>query len=174
MKVIFLDFDGVINNWKHFDGVDYENVKFLLDIINETNALVVATSSTKYSFQRNLEKDYKDTNYFRYVSILNNLGVNIFDVTPYVNGDRELEILEYLNIHKEIEQFLILDDDYVFSSLLEHQVFLDLYNGICNEHVKPSVDILNGKLGFYPDSFNFNETVMERVLRINKYHMKNK
>ena len=25
MKYIFLDFDGVINNWDHFDGVAKEN-----------------------------------------------------------------------------------------------------------------------------------------------------
>ena len=53
MKVIFLDFDGVINNWEYFEGIDY-NVKYLLEIINSTGAKVVATSSKKYQFQRNL------------------------------------------------------------------------------------------------------------------------
>ena len=51
---------------------------------------------------------------------------------------------------------------------------MDMYNGLREEHVKPSVDILNGKLGFYPLDFNFNESLEERMIRINKYHSKKK
>ncbi len=29
MNIIFLDFDGVINNWNHFYGVDINNTKIL-------------------------------------------------------------------------------------------------------------------------------------------------
>lgn len=174
MKVIFLDFDGVVNNWEHFNEIDYNNVKFLLEIIKVTGAKVIATTSNKYSFQRNPDINYRDTNYFRYVTGLMDIGVEIFDVTPYVEGNRELEICEYLKIHPDIEQFLILDDDYIMDSLIEHQVFLDLYNGICAEHVKPSIDILNGKLGFYPQNFNFDETIEERMVRINQYHLRKK
>lgn len=170
MKVIFLDFDGVINNWEHFEGVDYNNVKFLLEIIKLTGAKVIATTSNKYVFQRNLEKDYKTTLFFEYLTKLKQYGIEISDITPYVNGNRELEINEYLKKHPEVEQFLILDDDLVIESLKEHQVFLDLYNGICEEHVVPSVNILNGKLGFYPPNFDFNETLEERTIRINEYH----
>ena len=53
MKVIFLDFDGVINNWNNDFIVDYDNVKYLLEIIRDTDAKIVATSSNKYSFQVN-------------------------------------------------------------------------------------------------------------------------
>lgn len=170
MKVIFLDFDGVVNNWEHFEGVDYDNVKFLLQIIKLTDAKIVATSSNKYVFQRDSTVDYESTVFFEYVRLLCNYGVEIFDVTPYVKGKRELEINKYLRLHPEIEQFLILDDDLVIESLKEHQVFLDLYNGICEEHVNPSLNILNGRLGFYPKKFDFNETPEERFVRINNYH----
>jgi len=170
MKVIFLDFDGVINNWDHFDGVDPNNIKFLLKIINETNAKIVATTSNKYIFQKNSNIDVKDTLFYTYIKVLNELGIKISDVTPYVNSNRELEIIEYLKIHPEIEEFLILDDDFIINSYLEHQIFLDLYNGITEEHIKPSIDILNGKLGFYPPNFNFNENVEQRLIRINEYH----
>lgn len=170
MKVIFLDFDGVINNWVHFEGVDPKNVKCLLEIINETNAKVVATTSNKYGFQRYSDVDLKNTLFYKYVKVLNELGIEIMDVTPYINGNRELEIIEYLKMHPEIEQFLILDDDGVIKSLLEHQVFPELYNGITEEHIKPSIDILNGKLGFYPPDFNFDETFAEMWIKINEYH----
>lgn len=172
MKIIFLDFDGVINNFNHFDGIDYNNVKYLLEIIKLTDAKIVVTSSNKYVFQRNNDIDYRNTTFFEYVKTLNDYGVEIFDVTPYAEGKRELEINMYLKVHPEIEQFLILDDEYVSDKFREHQVFLDLYNGICDEHVKPAVDILNGMLGFYPKDFDFNETIEERMVRINLYHSK--
>ena len=41
------------------------------------------------------------------------------------------------------------------------------------EHVKPALDILNGKLGFYPKDYDKSETSEERNLRINRYY-KNK
>jgi len=170
MKVIFLDFDGVINNWNYFEGVDYNNVKYLLEIIKLTGAKVVATSSKKYSFQRVDGIDYDESSFCEYVNILRSYGIDIVDITPYINERRELEINEYLRLHPEIEHFLILDDDSVIESLKEHQVFLDLYKGICLEHVNPSVNILNGKLGFYPPDFNFNETLNERNVRINEYY----
>lgn len=167
MKVIFLDFDGVINNWNKDLVVDFDNVKYLLDIIKATGAKVVATTSNKYSFQK---YDGEGIGYYRYVKLLKDYGVEILDVTPLVDLDRELEIITYLKMHPEVSEFLILDDDYVIKSLKEHQVFLDLYNGICEEHVIPSVNILNGELGFYPPDFNFEETTEERIVRINEYH----
>ena len=65
VKIIFLDFDGVINNFNHFDGVDYNNVKYLLEIIKLTDAKIVVTSSNKYVFQRNNDIDYRNTNIIR-------------------------------------------------------------------------------------------------------------
>lgn len=173
MKVIFLDFDGVINNWNNFDGVDINNVLPLIEIIRLTGAKVVATSSNKYSFQVN-GVNYADSRYYYYVSELKKLGIDIFDVTPYVDGNREKEIIKYLGEHPEIDEFLILDDDYVIDSLKEHQVFLDLYAGITKEHINPSIDILNGKLGFYPKMFDFNETQAQRMIRINNYYSRKK
>ena len=174
MNVIFLDFDGVINNFNNFDGVDFNNVKWLLEIVKESNAKIVATTSNKYSFQRNSGVDYQNTLYFKMVSLLEKMGIEIFDVTPYVYGDRKSEIIEYIRNHKEIQNFLILDDEFISDSLKEHQVLLDLYNGICEEHVKPSLDILNGKLGFYPESYNFDESPEDRMIRIHEYHSRNK
>lgn len=169
MKVIFLDFDGVINNWNNDCIVDIENVKYLLEIVKDTRAKIVATTSNKYSFQA-YGNSREDSGFNRYVKILNDYGVEIYDITPLVGKNRELEIITYLEMHQDVEEFLILDDDYIMKELREHQVFLDLYNGICEEHVIPSIDILNGKLGFYPKDFNFDESLKDRIVRINEYH----
>lgn len=91
MKVIFLDFDGVINNWTNLDIVDKNNVINLLKIINITGAKIVATTSNKYSFQA-YGIEYEHTGYYNYVKILKKYGIEIFDVTPLVSKKRELEI----------------------------------------------------------------------------------
>mgnify|MGYP005784424949 CR=1 FL=1 len=36
--------------------------------------------------------------------------------------------------------------------------------------MKPALDILNGKLGFYPKYFDKSETPEEKSIRINKYY----
>ena len=96
------------------------------------------------------------------------------DTIKRILTNREKEIIKYLEEHSEIEEFLILDDDYVINSLKEHQVFLDLYRGITQEHVEPSINILNGRLGFYPPEFNFDETPIQRNNRINQYYSRKK
>ena len=58
MKCIFLDFDGVINNWHHFDGVSIENAMILKKIIELSDAKIIATTSNKYSLQRLDKVDY--------------------------------------------------------------------------------------------------------------------
>ena len=170
MKIIFLDFDGVINNWNNFYGVDEENAKILKKIIQESGAKVIATTSNKYSFQKDKTIDISSTNYFQYLIKLKEYGIDIDGVTPMLNGDRTLEIGEYIRRHKEIEQYVILDDEVIGDELSEHQVYLDLYKGLQLEHVKPALDILNGKLGFYPKDYDRTETAEERNIRTNRYY----
>ena len=170
MKVIFLDFDGVINNWDNFDNIDINNVLILKKIIEQTNSKVVAITSKKYSFQRNSKIDYKKTQFYNFVQELKKHGVIITDVTPYINENREKEIIEYLKNNPQIEQYLILDDEFVSETLKEHQVLPDLYNGLQLEHILPSINILNGQLGFYPIDFDYNQTPEQISIRINKYH----
>ncbi len=168
MKVIFLDFDGVINDYISINKKNDYNLQILKRIINETEAKVVVTSSHKYKWQR-----HDDMNGFLesyYLKELKEIGIDILDWTPYLRGDREKEILEYLKNHPEIKQFLILDDDYIIESLKEHEIFLDLQSGLREKHIIPATKILNGQLNFYHDCTNeqLNETAEERLIRMNK------
>ena len=170
MKIIFLDFDGVINNWYHFDGVCIENALILKEIIGLTNAKIVVTSSNKYQIQNNPQKDYKQTKYFKeYIQKLNEIGIEIYNITPYCNYNRTIEIQKYILEHN-IESFVIIDDELVSDVLQEHQVFCDLYRGLQIEHIEPTLKILNGELGFYPENYNRKETSSELILRINKHY----
>lgn len=173
MKYIFLDFDGVINNWYHFDGVCIDNALILKKIINLTGAKIIVTSSNKYPIQKGRETDYYQSLFYRnYVQKLNEIGIEISDMTPLCNEDKSLEIQKYL-INHDIEKFVIVDDELVSESLQDHQVFCDLYRGLQTEHIKPIVNILNGEIGFYPKNYNKKETPSQLLLRINKYY-KNK
>lgn len=171
MKVIFLDFDGVINDWYTFESVNEENLLNLKKIVDETNAKIVVTSSSKYAFQRKINQvEYEESRCYKiYVKALLTIGIEVYDFTPYINGDRRKEITEYLRLHPEIKEYLILDDDYIIEDLKEHQVYLDLYKGIKKEHIEPSINILNGALGFYPETY-IDETEEEKSIRINKYY----
>ena len=171
MKVIFLDFDGVINNWASQDEVDELNVKILKDIIDASGAKVIAITSNKYPFQLKKEKSMLKTQFGRDILQLKRLGVTIDGVTPLVNCNRALEIIEYLNANKDVQNYVILDDEVIENEqLIDHQVYLDLYKGLQEEHKKPALDILNGRLGFYPKDYNRNETSEDRIRRINEYY----
>lgn len=171
MKVIFLDFDGVINNFHNIDGINKYNVAFLKVIIKKTNAKIIATSSTKYSFQKN-NLPYESTKYYQnYLLPLKEYGITIHDYTPLCNQDKETEISIYLKTHPEITEFLILDDDFISKNYKAHQVYIDLYKGISLEHVTPSINILNGNISFYPKDINLPINNNEWLTKINKYYL---
>lgn len=170
MKVIFLDFDGVINNWNHFDGVDINNVKILKEILLKEKAYIVATTSNKYSFQRENGIDYYSSNYYNnYVKYLNELAVEIYDITPYVKENKTLEIKEYIKKHN-IKHYVIIDDELLSPVLQDHQVLIELYTGLQEKHIEPVLKILNNQLGFYPADYNKDETQEEMLIRINNYY----
>lgn len=168
MKVIFLDFDGVINDYFSMDTINNKCIEVLKRIIHETNAKVVVTSSHKYKYQNN--NNLEGFQNSRYINKLKQKNINIFDCIPLVNQNREQEITEYLRTHPEIEQYVILDDDYILEPFKEHEIFLDLQAGLKEKHIIPAIQILNGKLNFYHDCTEeqLSETIEERVIRMNK------
>ena len=149
MKVIFLDVDGVLNNpntrsrspegWR---GVSKELVDRLKRIISVTGAKVVLTSTWKHSSNVELEYLYKK------------LGKKAkpIDKTedPYDKDSyRGAGIRNYLKSHKEITEFVILDDfdfDFVIHDLHTHHVWTDSDTGITDEDVEKAIDVLNGNL----------------------------
>lgn len=173
IKVIFLDFDGIINDYLTIKSFNKNNVRNLKTIIDKSGAKVVVSSSNKYSFQNMGLKDYKNTVFEeKFAYYLNRMGIEFYDFTPLVNYKREDEIEAYLKEHQNIEQFLILDDDYVIEKYKDHEIYLDLQSGLREKHIEPALRILNGELGFYYDHYNPNESEEDRVVRMNKIRNK--
>ncbi len=174
MKIIFLDLDGVLNNWYHPDLIARENLNILKKILALSKAKIVLTSSNKYPLQRQNIKTITGSYLEKYVKIIQNEGISIYDVTPYVKEDRSLEIKAYLESNTNITDFVIIDDELVAPDFLKYQVLLDWDRGLQEEHIKPVLAILNGNLGFYPKDYNINETPEHKLIRINKFYNQNR
>ncbi len=170
MKIIFLDLDGVLNNWYHPDLIDEKNALVLKKILELSKAKVVITSSNKYSFQRKGQKTIEESFLAHYLKILQEMGITPFDLTPYCEEDKGIEIKAYLKSNPEIVDFVVIDDEPVSLDLLKYQVLPDLYKGLSPEHIKPVLDILDGKLGFYPPNYDLTENSEQRLIRINRYY----
>ena len=173
MKIIFLDLDGVLNNWYHPDLIAPENLDVLKQIIEFSKAKIVLTSANKYPLQRQNVTTLKGSYLEKYIEILKNNGINIYDLTPYVAENRSLEIKEYLKSNPDVTDFVIIDDDLVDDCLLKYQVFLDWDRGLQKMHIKPVLAILNGNLGFYPKNYNIKETPEQKLIRINRHYNQN-
>lgn len=120
MKVIFLDFNGVLDTYDNFDEIDQQNLYKLVDAANLTDSKIVITSSNKDTFYRTGKHNKIMQKLF---DELYNYNVEVLGYTKKLNS-REEEILEYLKSHPEITHYCILDDDYIFESMKEHQIKL--------------------------------------------------
>jgi hypothetical protein len=152
MKIIFLDFDGVLTTSKAYGVLDKEKMALLQKIIEQTGAKIVISSSwrcldldsTIYSLT--LGKDYIGT---PLDWLKDAVGVTIrptedeFNMVEY--WSREDEIKMYLKDHAgEIDQFIILDDqEDEFDELLPHLVKTTIKTGITEETVKQAIQLLN-------------------------------
>ncbi len=169
-KIIFLDFDGVLNTEhnqnkllyhgkagkdKHGALFDPEAVAELERIVKETGADIVIESSWKYLGLEAMQQMWKDRN----------MPGNVIDITPSSASDKWLlnadlddmdpgrsqwkgvEIASWIadNLH-EAAQYVIIDDEYVIlDSQRSHFILTDSYDGITMELADRAIEILKGK-----------------------------
>lgn len=159
MKIIFLDFDGVLNSLFHFqelrrqglaqerimDSLEPGMVERLNKIIDATGAKVVISSTWRKLHSVGELKDFLIKYGFRHVE-------KILGVTPTLNTDRGIEIEKWLVDFKArlnysddpISSFVILDDnsDMVHAHLLCRLVLTTWIDGMEDEHVDKAIEIL--------------------------------
>ena len=122
MKVIFVDVDGVLNSDDFIDSVkgkqdiDIKTVLLLKRAIEETGAKIVMDTSFRYT-----------QSFLKVQEMLLQNGI-MFDKTPFIDNERGKEIKQYLSKHKDIEDYILLDD-VVFpdfdDELLNHLIKMD-------------------------------------------------
>lgn len=112
-SVVFLDVDGVLNTRTScvyapsgiYVGVDEARILVLSKAMKETYTDGVVLTST----WKNMKNDSED--YIYLVKKLENHGIKILGKTEEERpSQRELGILSYLELHPEIEDFVIIDD----------------------------------------------------------------
>ena len=130
MNIIFLDIDGVLNT-SHFALKDYKNkyggyliidrekVKILKQICDLTNASVVLSTGWKYILDEDL-KALDDNGKFL-LEIFKENEIPLIGKTKTIPKDlgdgrilqywKEYEIIDYLERHKEVKHFCIIDDE---------------------------------------------------------------
>jgi len=173
MKVIFLDVEGVLNTretyerayrlYGHTTMIDLEldmfRLGYLKQIIDETDAKIVLSSSFRHFFVKENDKVLPTSlkgkrlydNFKRY-------GLEIYDTTPITMGNREEQIKEWLLNRDDVESFVIIDDDVnnfdeLYSNLIQTSTmrrnyltsFMKESIGLCERHIPEVVDRLNKK-----------------------------
>ena len=167
-KIIFLDFDGVLNTefyqdvlkqqgkkWQDEHGAffDPNAVKQLERIIDATDADIVVESSWKYLGLDAMKELWK----------VRNLPGRIIDITPSTTSDeyllnvdlddfsnkmhhcKGLEISSWLS-EKGLSntRYVIIDDEYVIlDSQLPHFILTNPYEGITEEQANRAISMLN-------------------------------
>ena len=167
-KIIFLDFDGVLNTeyhqrqlqfegkiWqdKHGASFDPEAVKQLQAIVDKTHADIVIESSWKYLGLEAMQDMWKDRQ----------LPGKVIGITPSAISDNillstDLDMLDSSMLHckgAEIASWLhennmqevpyvIIDDEYVIlESQLPHFILTNPYDGLIEELAMRAIGILN-------------------------------
>lgn len=150
-KIIFLDFDGVLNT-EHYQGLlqyqgkpwqdeygaffDPKAVKQLKRIIDATDADIVVESSWKYLGLDAMKELWK----------VRNLPGTIIDITPSLLGkNKGVEIASWLSKYaKQDIRYVIIDDEYVIlDSQLPYFILTNPYEGITEEQANRAISMLN-------------------------------
>lgn len=148
MKVVFLDFDGVLNSEAsciEFQSpyvLDHSCMRALNHIIKETEACIVVSSTWR------IGKSLRGLTDILLTAGLT-LGTRVFDVTPVLHVKRGLEIQKWLDQAKEtgieVEAFVIIDDDSDMEHLLPYLVKTNNMDGLIWSKAKEAIKLLTGK-----------------------------
>ena len=106
MKAIFLDVDGVLNNFSlirqnGFDYIDPSMVGLVGQVVRRTEAEIVLSSTWRI-----MPEDRAMV-----VDALRSHGLSLHGSTPSIYGPRSNEIAEWLRENGSVERYAILDDE---------------------------------------------------------------
>lgn len=150
MKIIFLDFDGVLNSAKHRESTDdYHNnfidesrLPFLKRIVDETGAKIVLTSTWRLYWNDGGTDDITE----KINAPFKKYGMEIYSKTDDYDENRDYEIAMWLCSHGA-ENYVILDDmDFRWSEQnRKHFVKTDDETGLDETTAKYAVEILSAE-----------------------------
>ena len=149
MNILFLDIDGVLTSMKSqagpkveilwsleeerlVDDFDPDCIDRLKRILKETGASVVISSSWRERFT--LETLIKHFEGFGVTGIIG--------MTPVLKDHRGKEIQAWLDEHKDVDRFVILDDYNDMVHLSPYLIRIHWKTGIAEHNVIPAIEML--------------------------------
>lgn len=157
MKIIFLDFDGVITTYDSQWNLSSSCVLSIEHILKVTGAKIVITSSWAIG---SLDASHFINKLFNKpeVTITSKNSLFITSIIDIINKDYPLRgegIQEWLDNHPDVTSYVILDDN---SDMLDEQLFnfvqTDTYYGITAREVDLAIRILNEEKITFPVRLN--------------------
>ena len=171
MKVIFLDFDGVLNSSGYsatlFEAgrptkdeygqelFDPETVNLLNRIVDETEAKIVISSSWRYLGITALRDMWQERGLHGQIIGMTSMhavdeyimehGLDWLDKGAIASSPRAMEIEAWLHEHDNVDSFVILDDMPMSASLQPHFVQINPILGLLRAQAEKAVEILNAK-----------------------------
>lgn len=152
MKVIFLDFDGVLNCEKYISQcgkygvtIDETKMQLLKKLVDKTNAEIVLTTSWREHWEKDTDKC--DATGIEINDIFAKYGLYIYGKTKKLNARREKEIDLFVIDSKEVENYVVFDDCYLSSDIIDgHFIKTSYYkDGLEEEHILKAITILGRK-----------------------------
>ena len=150
MKVIFLDFDGVLNSRRYLLNcgetdlaIDPAKMAVLKEIVDATGAKLVLSTSWREHWSAVPEECSHIGQ--RINEIFSDHGMQIFDKTPKLPARAE-EIKNWLDAHPETTNFVVLDDMFLGGDFLTgHFVKTSFYaEGLGKPEAEEAIAILKG------------------------------
>ena len=156
MKVIFLDFDGVLNSAQYDKirdvssntNLDETRMPLLKQIVDATGAVIVLSTSWRSHWSK---KESECTPIGGWINAtFAKYGMAIYDKTPQLSfqAGRQKEILSWLEYPPErVDSYVILDDDGLGWGKLSDRLIKTsphIGKGLEEEHVQKAIAILNG------------------------------
>ena len=152
LKILFLDFDGVLNSEQYLHRCGEYGVVFdpacmvqLQRIVQTTDARIVLTSSWREHWES--DESCGDNTGVQINTLFHQYGLSVWDKTPKLRDRREKEIEAWLTAHPDVENFAVVDDRFLSANLLEeHFVKTSNYQSGLNQELADAViAILNDK-----------------------------
>lgn len=170
MRIIFLDIDGVLNSWSTVYKITTKKLQLLNDLIEQTGAKIVISSSWRIGsndVKEFLDKNFAKNRNFRLDNPNQELIDNIFykntiGLTDTFGPNRGAEIKRWLDIYcDDVESYVIFDDDTdMLDEQLEHLVQTDTYYGITDREIHLALLILTNQ--FVPNIIRLNSELYYR------------
>lgn len=146
IKVVFLDFDGVLNSKRYFEthssvgmAIDSTRLVLLKQIIDATDAKIVLSTSWRQHWQKD-SCEYNEID-----KVFEEAGLTVYDKTPWKNNNRYDEISEWLSSNQNVKNYVVLDDEPFEKGIFINHFILTsrLRDGLDEDDVKKAIFILN-------------------------------